>query len=235
MKAFTHDLSDSTADSNLSPDEIQRIMDDLPRETIEFYFVRAENPPIPLEDRPHRAFLGLFMVYRIYAGVENGPMVMLDINSKLAQALHLSEPELFDLAIENTRKISPIRITSLAESLEPYLSLEERPVYRETFRKMYEHPQLWVIQRKNCRNASVALLYDDILEHFRQIIGDDYYLILPSRDQLYAIRASRDDCQEIIANFQTAKYEEKEIDGRQIDKCYFYNGHLQEVTAAEHP
>lgn len=84
-------------------------------ENIIFTLVNAEQNKELLENVPHREFEDLAIVYRWNVGTDSNGLYTNIITNEFAEKIGKSEPELYELAKENTNRIFPSEVRNMAE------------------------------------------------------------------------------------------------------------------------
>lgn len=118
--------------------------------------------------RPHRVQGEFVYVYSLELG--SGGRVKVD--SRLADKLHLTEPELYDLAVKNSPVITPAEVLTVGQALG----------------FPGNHPDdMIVISNTEHFDGAVAVLYPGVDEQLRERLGGDYYVLPSSVHEVLAI------------------------------------------------
>ena len=121
-----------------------------------------------IEDSPHREFLDLTVLYRHCMPLPDGSFNLATVSLKEMDDLGLSEPELYELAKKNSRKLLPAVIDRLDTNV------------------------FAVTNKKGLAGASVVL-YSDRLKKISKDIQDDLYLIPSSIHEMMVLPATNVD------------------------------------------
>lgn len=129
-------------------------------------FINTERNQELLKTLPHREFLDLSIIYRI---IFEAPMEGMSsiIKNKMAENYNLSEEDLYQIAYENTRKISePILLPSSRVYFEMFINEhDEIPDELLSLLKQQDvnEKEMYVMTNKSKCYAAAGILYDDIL------------------------------------------------------------------------
>ena len=83
---------------------------EMPKDRIVFCLINAEENQRLLENVPHRKTLDLALIYRVLLYSEDGGFDSAIITNELAEAMHLMEEELYQLAMKNTPELLPAKV-----------------------------------------------------------------------------------------------------------------------------
>ena len=86
------------------------------KENIILTLINTELNSEWLKTLPHRDYYDLSVIYKYIVHADNKSIQTLTITNSTFSGLNMTESELFELARENTRRILPLKITSLAET-----------------------------------------------------------------------------------------------------------------------
>lgn len=99
-----------------------------------FSLVNTDANSEMLSDMPSREFQDLSVIYKLYlSDLSNGGYATININNKIADIMGVSEMELHDLAMINTRNILPTKVIPMIDIIKNYVpefmaaSLEQMP------------------------------------------------------------------------------------------------------------
>lgn len=138
------------------------------KDQILFQLINTKQNRELLEKVPNRGFHDLSIVYRY---VKEKRSIM--IQKTIAKVMNLTEEQLFEAAVKNTRRIFPPLIRTFNDIMKVFAS-----GLGEDFIPQKKGDMVFVIGNKENWNGAVALLYQDILHELTEKLGDIY--ILPS-------------------------------------------------------
>lgn len=142
-------------------------------------FINTERNQELLKTLPHREFLDLSIIYRI---IFEAPMEGMSsiIKNKMAENYNLSEEDLYQIAYENTRKISePILLPSSRVYFEMFINEhDEIPDELLSLLKQQDvnEKEMYVMTNKSKCYAAAGILYDDILSELADKFESDLYV-----------------------------------------------------------
>ena len=138
-----------------------------------------------LADSVYDRILDLAVTYHYIMKVGNGETASVRLDKRICELLGLSEDNLRRRAIENTMRMYPPVFETLDETIFKFLqskdSVNEGSKKEVAAAMMHSgrNSPMYVLSCKNCCNGATGILYDGILERIRKAVGENYY-ILPS-------------------------------------------------------
>lgn len=205
-----------------------------------------------LKEVPHLRFLDLAVVcYYSYMNelIGNGTIT---IYQSHMQRWDISEEQLFQEAMENTRKVlhyewrnmqdmvKDMLEEGLREQIQEYaggeVNLSEEWM-EEILRQMLaeakeQHGDQPMYVLTNCSRflGAVCMVYDDILEHMGRIIGNDFYILPSSIHELILLPGAeteaKDNLKNLVNEVNTTQVEPEEI---LSDSVYYYDTKLKKL------
>ena len=136
-----------------------------------------------LKNAPYRSFLDLaiIMEWEIRCGGRRGCM---RVSNELFAFWGMTFDELYDMALENTMRKYPERIEKLEEVIRDVLSDHCNP---DPCPFLPTSSPFYYCGTGNGLSGSVAMIYPGFGKRIHEIIGEDYYLVPSSVDELLAI------------------------------------------------
>lgn len=126
-----------------------------------------------LEDAVYREFNDLSVIYQWRVEDEDG-IYSVTIRNEMAEALGISEEEMFQMALQNTKRMYPPYMENIASILlHVFQGIEIPKEILEDGEKVY------VISNEKKRNGAVCMLYEDYFHELAEKWASDLY-ILPS-------------------------------------------------------
>ena len=143
--------------------------------------INLERNSLYVAGRVYRPLEGtsLGLIYDIDVGCTREGSARLCVTEKVRKLLDVSEEELCAAAYANTQRIAPASIRPITDVMEELMPGEDPSEVRE--------PQLFVVTNKEKINGAVAVLYPEMEEKIRQIVGGEFYLIPSSVHEMLAI------------------------------------------------
>lgn len=197
------------------------------KENIIFSLINTEYYEFMLEDIPHRKFEDLSIVYYEFEPTEC--MYHLISNRYMVTA-NLCEEDLYNLALENTRRIMPprvIKMSDLMSELEVDLGMElKEDVEADAI--------AYVIRSEQGKRGAVSILYDDIMKEVSEKLGGDFYLIPASMHEFIAFPkwswVSLEDLQEHVHYTNLMKVNSSDRLSNQVYEYDCTTGQVKQAT-----
>lgn len=130
---------------------------------------------------PHREFLNLYIIYRWAVSIDDTGIYSVVIDNDLMEHVGLSEDELYESAMRNTKRLIAPQIksfTSVVRNMMRRSGAKDKEI-RNTLKRVENDNRLWVLTNKHNFRASTAIIYKDVLRKIAEKSGGDFY-ILPS-------------------------------------------------------
>ena len=150
------------------------------------------NPEIAspyLYNVPHREFLNLYIIYRWVVNVDESGVYSGIIDNDLMNSVELTEDELYENALKNTRRIIIPQIKPFDTVVRKLLRRDGRSEYeiRKFIGKIEPDERMWILTNKHHFRGSTTLLFSDFLDKVAQKVGDDFYIIPTSVNESMAV------------------------------------------------
>ena len=118
-----------------------------------------------IDDIPMRQYLDLYVTYNFYTN-NFGSIKPHIITNDDMKTLNMTEEELYDIALENTKRIFPPKMRKLDDIISELTGMD-----------MNCESPLYYIGNESGQFGSAVLLYDDLPEKIYEILQDDFYYI----------------------------------------------------------
>lgn len=193
------------------------------RENIILFLVNRECNPELLQGIPNRDFENLSIIY--YEYLEENNDVSLVTNTEMTE-MELTENELYDLAYENTKRIFPLKVTSMPS------------VIRELGFDEYVEPEnatpMYVLGNEKGVLGASAILYPEVLKKVEEALGGNYMLLPSSQHEFIALAKDETmDLNNLQSMVQEINFTTVEPRDRLSDHVYEYDsasGQVKQVT-----
>lgn len=158
------------------------------RRNVVFELVNTEMNEELLKRVPYRKFNDLSVVYRwIYDVGSNGQSGIL-ITNELAKQYSMSETDLYENALKNTKRLFPIKIESMREFAERILgAVYPSGMVSLTQEDMGPIDSMWILSNIIHTNGSTVLLYPEILDEVVKLADSELLLLPASRHEIIAV------------------------------------------------
>lgn len=205
--------------------------------------VNTEQNKEMLKEVPHRDFNDLSVIYRWIVDIHEDGIASAIINNYNVQMLSMTEPELYEQAMENTKRMFPIKIRDM-EGLISEMILDDVDIMEDAFgMEMLQKGVSDVLNDRYSSDMYVftngpgmfganALLFEDQLHDFSQKFGGDFYIIPSSIHDLIAV-SPKICTKEMLADMvYEVNREQVDVSERLSNEIYFYDSSAREVVLA---
>lgn len=159
------------------------------KEQIVYQLVNTAQNSSLLENVPHRSFLDLSIVYCWIDDRNRDYKKSMLITDVIAQQLGISEDGLFELAEENTDRIYPTVIRTIADIIRDLIGdLEDENIPFLEQDDNILNP-MWVLSNKDGLNGAAAMLDNTALSTLASTLDSDLYILPSSVHEVIAIPA----------------------------------------------
>ncbi len=204
------------------------------KDNIVFQLVNTEQNKEMLLDTPNRAFQDLSIIYRWVVQIGEEGIQSAVIHNKLAQSLELSEEQLFQLAVENTRNILPPTVTSMNDVIREMLMKEGMPaeIADMMIDEIPAERTMWVISNDRGINGAISMLYEDQLHGLAENLKTDLYIMPSSQHEVIAVSSEIGDPNELAQIVEEINFEQVELSERLSNQVYHYDKDLRKLSLA---
>lgn len=232
---------------NVPFDINERIMDtDRIKSNLIVCLVNTEQNKEMLKEVPHREFHDLSVIYRWVLDADEGGISSAIINNNNVQMLSMTESELYEKAMENTKRMFPVKIRDM-EGLISEMILGDTDMLMDDMdeftMEMLQHEvadiindrcssDMYVFTNSQGMFGANAMLFEDQLYDFSQKFGGDFYIIPSSIHDLIAV-SPKFCTSEMLANLvYEVNRDQVDISERLSNEVYFYDSKAREVVLA---
>lgn len=145
------------------------------REKIIYRLISQEKNRAYLTHLPHLPFLNLAIIFVIVHQLSDQGLESICITKDLQKKWDISTKDLYTLAAENTPRLFPPSINTMAQTIESIFGEETK----EHFENDKMMPHICIISNKYGINGASTLLYEGFIQHIAEEKGQNFY-ILPS-------------------------------------------------------
>lgn len=189
-----------------------------------FRLINTEYYEEMLNCVPHREFYDLSIVYY---ELEQDTKIATLMSHQVVDKLNLSEQELYELAMANTKELCPPSVKRMSEAL--------KESGEEIEDELSEKEDIYIITNEYNQFGAVSILYEDTLDKVAQIVGTDLYLLPSSQHEFLAITVNEqlplDELQKLVCYVNMTEVEPEE---RLSNQVYHYDMITKEITLATH-
>ena len=124
-----------------------------------------------LANVPHRNIEDLSVTYRILVDSDDESNLTLIINNQLLDEWNITEEDLFKLAMENTKKLFPVSVRGMIETLKDMLELPDENDVEE---------EMYVISNKQGVRGAIYMFDTKLLTQIAKRLNTDRLYVFPS-------------------------------------------------------
>lgn len=195
--------------------------------------VNTEKNKSLLADVPHVEFMDLSVVFQCVVMQEDPGMASILIRNAHMDSWGVSPDELYRVARENTPRIFPYEIRSVAETLcDLFGETDLEECNHECFLDMFAGDvPMFVLSNRNMTGGAVCMLYEDALRNFAETIGSDFFIIPSSVHELILVPSENEgavrDIKDMIREINDTQVRDEEILSYSL---YFYNRDMGKIV-----
>ncbi|WP_303136990.1 DUF5688 family protein [uncultured Eubacterium sp.] len=205
--------------------------------------INTEQNKEMLKEVPHREFNDLSVIYRWIVDIHEDGVASAVINNYNVQMLGMTEPELYEKAMENTREKFPMKIRDM-EGLISDMIFDDMDMMMDDMDvsdiEMLQQGIADILNDRYSSNMYVftngpgmfganAMLFEDQLYDFSQKFGGDFYIIPSSIHDLIAVCPEMCTPEMLADLVYEVNREQVDIGERLSNEVYFYDSNAREV------
>lgn len=210
------------------------------KENVVMELVNAEQNRELLKDVPYREFQDLAVIYRWIMEQDRTGTAGILVTNEVMEGAGLNGTELFNIAVENTKRIHPPTLSNISvgvlskfleessDNLEPEKLDEIAAEMAETEPK----EELWMIGNPFRLNGAASMLFEENLHGLAERMGTDLLILPVSVDEVFAISAEQTTVEK-AADFVYEFNQTIPLEKRLSNKVYHYDRRLREISIAE--
>ena len=126
-----------------------------------------------LKDVPCRLFGDIALIYQVSVKAPDDTLMTVRITNNLMEQYGISEPQLYDTAMENSQRLQKVTCRPMGEVIGDLLGPMDDPIIDEAPAKLY------VLSNESLQFGAAALFYPGVIEKIGKSIPEGFY-ILPS-------------------------------------------------------
>ena len=216
------------------PFEKEMLDFDSAKDNIVFQLVNTEQNKEMLKGVPNRPFQDLSIIYRWVVSVDESGIASAVVRNNLAEKLGLSEEQLFNLAVENTRRLLPPTVRSMNDVIKEMFLKDGMPpeMAEMMIGEMPNEEMLWVISNERGLNGAISMLYEDKLHTLAEELGADLYIMPSSIHETIAVSAEFGDPYQLAEMVTEINMDQVSLDERLSNQVYHYDKDLRKLSLA---
>ena len=197
------------------------ILQDAP-ESIVMSLINTEQNREMLGYMPHREFEDLSVIYRYVIDTGN-PVESVPVTVEMAEGIGMGEKELFDAAVENTRRLFPPTVELLNDIIVEMFM--DGGFSEEAAREMGSAIQtpMYCISNKMSINGAVSMLYGDVIHGVSEQLGSDLYILPLSVHEVMAVQTEGAAAKELAELVEKNNMSKIRLGDRLSNQVYRYD------------
>ncbi|NLD18874.1 MAG: hypothetical protein GX663_01310 [Clostridiales bacterium] len=163
MESLLHYLADIIVNNFAQFNDQDLVMDFVAnKDKIVMNIVNTEKNKELLEGLPHRDILDFSIIYRFIMQREGNGYGTVVLNNSIMDEINLEENELFDMALENTRRLFPMNMKNMGE-------------------------MFYIISNSHGLHGSAYIAHSDVLGEMYDKVKGNYYIIPTSLHEFVVV------------------------------------------------
>jgi hypothetical protein len=204
------------------------------KDRIIFQLINTEQNKEMLADMPHREFEDLSVIYRLVARIDGSGMISSPVHNNLAKNLGFSEEQMFQMAVENTKRLLPPVVTSLDDVMREMYEKDGLPpeAVDTMLAQTVPEQKMYVITNTMRTNGACGMLYEELLHNIAEEVGSDLYIIPSSIHEIITVGSEMHDPNSLAEEVVTVNQEQVSVAERLSNQVYHYDKNLRKVSLA---
>lgn len=214
----------------------QQIDESKTKENIIMVLVNKEQNKEMLENTPHRDFQDLAVIYRRVVDISEKGIASFIVNNYFMERNGMTEQDLFQFAVENTKRLLPAKITPLTEVIKEMMpfGFEGMEVWYALLRTVESDPRkmMYVLTNEINVNGATCMLYENNLHDLAEKIGTDLYILPSSIHESILASVELGEPDDFAKMVSEINMDCVDIAERLSNNVYHYDKDLRKVTLA---
>jgi len=198
--------------------------------------VNQEQNKDMLENIPHRDFQDLAVIYRWVLDINEKGIASSIVTNKLMESEGMTEPDLFQLAVENTKRLLPPKILPMSEVIKEMLPFEmlEMGMADALLAEIESEPTktMYVLTNESNINGAACMLYENNLHELAEKVGTDLYILPSSIHESILVSVEMGEPDDLAQMVSDINMDCVDIADRLSNNVYHYDKDLRKVTLA---
>lgn len=198
-------------------------------ESIVMSLINTEQNREMLGYMPHREFEDLSIIYKYVIDTRN-PVESVPVTVEMAEGIGMGEEELFDAAVENTRRLFPPTVESLNDIIVEMFM--DGGFSEEAAREMGSVIQtpMYCISNKMSINGAISMLYGDVIHGVSEQLGSDLYILPLSVHEVMAVQTEGVTPEELAELMEKNNMSRIRLGDRLSNQVYHYDKMRQKLS-----
>lgn len=196
--------------------------------------INTEQNKEMLEEVPHREFMDLSIVYRYVLAIQGEGIQSILINNSHAEYLGMTEEQLYEAAMINTKKLFPVEIRSMSEIAQSIFIGEG--ISEENAELLVEETaqgkDMYVISNVQGIHGAASMVYEEVFHNLAEKLGEDLYVLPSSIHEVIAVSADLGEPEELAEMVTDINMKSVPLEIRLSNQVYHYEKDLRKITLA---
>ena len=238
LEEILEKLADAVRESHGMSHAIAEAVDPkMLKDNVVISLINTEQNREFLEDKPHREFQDLSVIYRWIVGTKEDSMASVVINDDMVKEIGVTEDELFQTAVQNTKNIFPPKIVDMSELVMSLMMPEgaDTEIMAAFNKIMVDIPakeKMWLITNEKEKNGACSMLYEGILHELAKKVGTDLYILPSSIHEVIAVSVEMGDPEKLTEMVQDVNMGSVILEERLSNNVYHYDKDLRTIRMA---
>ncbi len=206
------------------------------KENVVMVLVNQEQNKDMLQNIPHRDFQDLAVIYRWVLDINEKGIASSIVTNKLMESEGMTEPDLFQLAVENTKRLLPPKILPMSEVIKEMLPFEmlEMGMADALLAEIESEPTktMYVLTNESNINGAACMLYENNLHELAEKVGTDLYILPSSIHESILVSVEMGEPDDLSQMVSDINMDCVDIADRLSNNVYHYDKDLRKVTLA---
>lgn len=207
---------------------------DTMKDNVIMVLINTEQNKELLETVPHREFEDLSIIYRWVVSKDEHGIASAIVDHSLMKQQNLTEPELFQAAVVNTREMMPPKVVPMTDIIKGMMMEDGMPeeIVEEMIGEIPDDRTMWVITNEKGINGAVNMIYEENLHKIASQLQEDLYVLPSSIHETIAVPASMGTPEELAEMVYDANMSVVQLSERLSNQVYHYDKDARKLSIA---
>lgn len=196
--------------------------------------VNTEQNKELLANVPNRPFQDLSIIYRWMVDNTSDGIASVIITDNLVEQMDMTEENLYQLAVENTKRIFPPTLKSMNEIIKNMFIEDGMPeeVANLMISELPSNREMFVMSNNKGINGATAVLYENLLHQLAEDLGTDLYILPSSIHECIAVSTNMGDPNSLAQMVNEVNMGQVLLSERLSNQVYYYDKDLRKISMA---
>lgn len=208
---------------------------DFVKDKIIMVAVNAEKNKVFLDSAPHQTREDLALIYKVMLSKDYEGMATITIKNEHMDFWGVTEDEIHELAMKNTREILPVTIQSMNEVMREMFAQDGMPdeIAEAMFGEMPLDQKMYVISNSSKVNGAASIFYEDALSGLAEKIGTDLFILPSSIHECIAVSTGMGTPETLAEMVQEVNASQVSEEERLSDHVYRFDAKSRVLSLAD--